>query len=132
MRLLWARVGIPHCPVCGERIQRQPVQQIADELMTLEEGRRFQILAPVVSQKKGEFVDLFAELAASGYSRAVVDGALIQLSEPPTLKKQNKHDISVVVDRLVASADILTRLTDSLETALGLTDGIVTIDFVDE
>ncbi|MFP5289671.1 MAG: excinuclease ABC subunit UvrA [Actinomycetes bacterium] len=132
MRLLWARVGIPHCPVCGEKIQRQTVQQIADELMELPEGRRFQILAPVVSQKKGEFVDLFAELAASGYSRAVVDGELIQLSEPPTLKKQNKHDISVVVDRLVANADVLTRLTDSLETALGLTDGIVTIDFVDE
>ncbi len=75
MRLLWARVGIPHCPVCGEKIQRQTVQQIADELMELPEGRRFQILAPVVSQKKGEFVDLFAELAASGYSRAVVDGS---------------------------------------------------------
>nr|WP_223159042.1 excinuclease ABC subunit UvrA [Microcella alkalica] len=132
MRLLWARVGIPHCPECGERIQRQTVQQIADELMTLPEGRRYQILAPVVSQKKGEFVDLFAELSAGGYSRAVVDGEVIQLTEPPALKKQNKHDISVVVDRLVAGADILTRLTDSLETALGLTDGLVVIDFVDE
>ncbi len=131
MRLLWARVGVPHCPVCGERIQRQTVQQIADELMTLESGTRFQILAPVISQKKGEFVDLFRELAAGGYSRAVVDGALIQLSEPPALKKQNKHDIAVVVDRLVAADDVLSRLTDSLETALGLTDGIVTIDFVD-
>lgn len=130
MRLLWARVGIPHCAVCGERIQRQTVQQIADELMTLESGTRFQVLAPVVSQKKGEFVDLFRELAASGYSRAVVDGELVQLSEPPTLKKQNKHDISVVVDRLVANDEILSRLTDSLETAFGLTEGLVVIDFV--
>ncbi|QOD92596.1 MULTISPECIES: excinuclease ABC subunit UvrA [Microcella] len=132
MRLLWARVGIPHCPECGERIQRQTVQQIADELMTLESGRRYQVLAPVVSQKKGEFVDLFKELAAGGYSRAVVDGEVIQLSDPPTLKKQVKHDIAVVVDRLVAKDDILTRLTDSLETALRLTDGLVVIDFVDE
>ncbi|MEN9620488.1 MAG: excinuclease subunit UvrA, partial [Actinomycetota bacterium] len=131
MRLLWARVGIPHCPECGERIQRQTVQQIADELMTLETGTRFQVLAPVVSQKKGEFVDLFRELAASGYARAVVDGEQIQLSEPPLLKKQVKHDIAVVVDRLVANDDALTRLTDSLETALGLTEGLVVIDFVD-
>lgn len=131
MRLLWARVGIPHCPVCGERIQRQTVQQIADELMTMEEGTRYQVLAPVVSQKKGEFVDLFAELAQAGYSRAVVDGETISLAEPPTLKKQNKHDISVVVDRLVAKSDLLQRLTDSLETAVGLTDGLVVIDYVD-
>jgi len=132
MRLLWARVGIPHCPECGERIQRQTVQQIADELMTLDAGRRYQVLAPVVSQKKGEFVDLFAELAAGGYSRAVVDGAVVQLTDPPTLKKQVKHDIAVVVDRLVAKEDILSRLTDSLETALRLTDGLVVIDFVDD
>src|SRR3712207_9133666 len=115
MRLLWARIGVPHCPVCGEKISKQSVQQIADQLMTLESGTRYQILSPVVSQKKGEFVDLFAELAASGYSRALVDGEQIQLSEPPKLKKQVKHDISVVVDRLVANDDILTRLTDSLE-----------------
>ncbi len=131
MRLLWARVGTPHCPECGERIQRQTVQQIADELMTLETGTRFQVLAPVVSQKKGEFVDLFRELAAAGYARAVVDSEAIQLSEPPTLKKQVKHDIAVVVDRLVANDDALTRLTDSLETALRLSDGLVVIDFVD-
>ncbi|WP_460510675.1 excinuclease ABC subunit UvrA [Frigoribacterium salinisoli] len=131
MRLLWARIGVPHCPVCGEPISRQTVQQIADQLMTLEEGTRYQVLSPVVSQKKGEFVDLFAELASSGYSRAVVDGEQVQLSSPPKLKKQVKHDISVVVDRLVASPSGLTRLTDSLETALRLTDGLVTIDFVD-
>ncbi|MDQ1570922.1 MAG: excinuclease subunit [Actinomycetota bacterium] len=132
MRLLWARIGIPHCPVCGERIERQTVQQIADQLMTLETGTRYQIVSPVISQKKGEFADLFRELSAAGYSRAVVDGEQIQLSEPPTLKKQYKHDISVVVDRLVAADDILTRLTDSLETALRLTDGLVSVNFVDE
>lgn len=131
MRLLWARIGIPHCPVCSEPISAQTVQQIADQLMELEEGTRYQILSPVVSQKKGEFVDLFKELTAGGYSRAMVDGKLIQLSEPPVLKKQYKHDISVVVDRLVAGPDILGRLTDSLETALRLTDGIVQINFVD-
>jgi excinuclease ABC subunit A len=132
MRLLWARIGVPHCPVCGEKIQRQTVQQIADQLMELETGTRYQVLSPIVSQKKGEFVDTFRELAAAGYSRAVVDGEVVQLSDPPTLKKQIKHDIAVVVDRLVASDDALTRLTDSLETALRLTDGLVTINLVDE
>ncbi|AMB58390.1 excinuclease ABC subunit UvrA [Microterricola viridarii] len=132
MRLLWARVGVPHCAVCGEKIQRQTVQQIADQLMELEAGTRYQILSPVVSQKKGEFVDLFKELAAGGYSRAIVDGEQIQLSEPPTLKKQLKHDIAVVVDRLVADPELLSRLTDSLETALRLTDGLVKINFVDK
>ena len=132
MRLLWARVGVPHCPVCGERISRQTVQQIADQLMTLPEGTRYQVLSPVVSQKKGEFVDLFRELASAGYSRAIVDGEQIQLSDPPKLKKQYKHDVSVVVDRLVAGEDILARLTDSLETALRLTDGLVTVHFVAE
>ena len=131
MRLLWARIGVPHCAVCGEVIQAQTVQQIADQLMELETGVRYQILSPVVSQKKGEFVDLFKELAASGYSRAIVDGSQIQLSEPPTLKKQVKHDISVVIDRLVAGPDLLSRLTDSLETALKLTDGVVEINYVD-
>jgi excinuclease ABC subunit A len=131
MRLLWARIGVAHCAVCGEKIERQSVQQIADQLMTLETGVRYQIVSPVISQKKGEFVDLFKELAASGYSRAIVDGEQIQLSEPPILKKQLKHDISVVIDRLVAADDILTRLTDSLETALRLTDGLVSINYVD-
>jgi excinuclease ABC subunit A len=132
MRLLWARIGIPHCPVCGEKIERQTVQQIADQLMTLPTGTRYQVVSPVISQKKGEFVDLFQSLAASGYSRAIVDGEQVQLSEPPILKKQLKHDIAVIVDRLVAADDILTRLTDSLETALRLTDGLVAINYVDE
>jgi len=132
MRLLWARIGVPHCPVCGEIISRQTVQQIADQLMQLEAGTRYQVTAPVVQQRKGEFVDLFKELAAKGYSRAMVDGDMIQLTDPPKLKKQFKHDIAVVVDRLVAADDLLTRLTDSVETALGLTDGIVQINFVDQ
>ena len=131
MRLLWARVGVPHCAVCGERIESQTVQQIADRLMELPERTRYQVLAPVVSKKKGEFVDLFQDLAAAGYSRALVDGELVQLSDPPKLKKQIKHDISVVVDRLVAGPEMLGRLTDSLETALRLAGGIVAIDFVD-
>ncbi|MEO7349404.1 MAG: excinuclease ABC subunit UvrA, partial [Terrimesophilobacter sp.] len=132
MRLLWARIGIPHCAECGEPIERQTVQQIADQLMNLDTGTRYQIMSPMISQKKGEFVDLFKELAASGYSRALVDGEAVQLSAPPTLKKQVKHDIAVIVDRLVAADDILGRLTDSLETALRLADGTVAIHFIDE
>jgi excinuclease ABC subunit A len=131
MRLLWARIGVPHCPECGAVIQSQTVQQIADQLMDLAEGTRYQIVAPIVSQKKGEFVDLFAELVSEGYARAVVDGELIQLSEPPVLKKSFKHNISVVVDRLVAAPDILSRLTDSLETGLKRAGGVVDINFVD-
>ncbi len=132
MRLLWARIGVPHCPECGEVIQRQTVQQIADQLMELPERTRYQIVAPVVTQKKGEFVDLFKELSAKGYARAVVDGDLVQLAEPPTLKKSYKHDIAVVVDRLVAGPDILSRVTDSVETALGLAGGVMQVNFVDE
>ncbi|PZU27657.1 MAG: excinuclease ABC subunit A [Microbacterium sp.] len=132
MRLLWARIGVPHCPECGAQIQRQTVQQIADQLMELPDRTRYQIVAPVVTQKKGEFVDLFKELSAKGYARAVVDGDLIQLSEPPVLKKSYKHDIAVVVDRLVAAPDILGRVTDSVETALGLAGGIMQVNFVDE
>lgn len=132
MRLLWARIGIPHCPECGEIIQSQTVQQIADQLMDLPEGTRYQVVAPVVSQKKGEFVDLFAELTASGYSRVIVDGEVVQLAEAPALKKSFKHDISVVIDRLVAGPELLSRLTDSLETALKLTSGTVDINYVDE
>jgi len=132
MRLLWARIGVPHCPECGEVIQRQTVQQIADQLMELPERTRYQIVAPVVTQKKGEFVDLFRELSAKGYARAIVDGELIQLADPPTLKKSYKHDIAVVVDRLVAGPGILERVTDSVETALSLAGGIMQVNFVDE
>ncbi|WP_221584082.1 excinuclease ABC subunit UvrA [Microbacterium sp. G2-8] len=133
MRLLWARIGIAHCPTCDARIERQTVQQIADQLVELPDGTRYQVVAPIVSQKKGEFVDLFQELGSKGFSRAIVDGELIQLAEPPKLKKSYKHDISVVVDRLVARGDsIISRVTDSVETALGLADGVIQVNLVDE
>ncbi|AUI53550.1 excinuclease ABC subunit A [Arthrobacter crystallopoietes] len=131
MRLLWARVGRPHCPVCGQPVTRQTPQQIVDQLLELESGTRFQILAPVVRGRKGEFVDLFKELSAKGYSRAKVDGKLVQLSEPPKLGKQFKHTIEVVIDRLVVKDGIQQRLTDSIETGLGLAEGRVLADFVD-
>ncbi|QOD05133.1 excinuclease ABC subunit UvrA [Pseudarthrobacter sp. BIM B-2242] len=131
MRLLWARVGRPHCPVCGEVVARQTPQQIVDQLLELEDGTRFQVLAPVVRGRKGEFVDLFKELTAKGYSRARVDGELVQLSDPPKLGKQFKHTIEVVVDRLVVKDGISQRLTDSVETALGLAEGRVLAEFVD-
>lgn len=131
MRLLWARVGRPHCPVCGEPVAKQTPQQIVDQLLELDEGTRFQVLAPVVRGRKGEFVDLFKELTAKGYSRARVDGDLVQLSDPPKLGKQFKHTIEVVVDRLVVKEGISQRLTDSIETALGLAEGRVLAEFVD-
>ncbi len=131
MRLLWARVGHPHCPECGEEITQQTPQQIVDILQEYPERTRLQILAPVVSARKGEFVDLFKDLLTQGYSRARVDGETVQLSDPPKLAKQYKHTIEVVVDRIVIKDGIHQRLTDSIETALKLADGRVLIDFVD-
>ena len=132
MRLLWARVGHAHCPECGEEITKQTPQQIVDTLMGYPERTRVQVLAPVVSARKGEFVDLFKDLLTQGYSRARVDGQTVQLSDPPKLAKQYKHTIEVVVDRLVIKDGINQRLTDSVETALRLADGRLLIDFVDE
>ncbi|RWZ84182.1 excinuclease ABC subunit UvrA [Glutamicibacter sp. HZAU] len=131
MRLLWARVGRPHCPICHEPISKQTPQQIVDQLMELPEKTRFQILAPVVRSRKGEFVDLFAELSSKGFARARVDGETIQLNDPPKLAKQVKHTIEVVVDRLALKEDARQRLTDSIETALGIAEGRVLVDFVD-
>jgi excinuclease ABC subunit A len=131
LRLLYARAGIPHCPVCGEVIERQTPQQIVDQVLAMDEGSRFQVLAPVVRTRKGEFVDLFSALQAQGYSRVLVDGTVHSLTDPPTLKKQEKHDISVVVDRLAVKGSAKQRLTDSVETALRLADGLVVLDFVD-
>lgn len=131
LRLLWARIGVPHCAECGEMIIKQTPQQIVDQLLQLPDGTKYQILAPIVSQKKGEFVELFSSLTAQGYSRVTVDGELIQLSDAKPLKKTFKHDISVVVDRLVAKSDIIQRLTDSVETALRLADGRMILDLVD-
>ena len=132
MRLLWARVGHAHCPECGEEITKQTPQQIVDILMGYPERTRVQVLAPVVSARKGEFVDLFKDLLTQGYSRARVDGQTVQLSDPPKLAKQYKHTIEVVVDRIVIKDGINQRLTDSVETALRLADGRLLIDFVDE
>ncbi|MFI5923725.1 excinuclease ABC subunit UvrA [Streptomyces anulatus] len=131
LRLLFARIGKPHCPECRRPIARQSPQAIVDKVLGLPEGSRFQVLSPLVRERKGEFVDLFADLQTKGYSRARVDGITIQLSEPPTLKKQEKHTIEVVVDRLTVKDGAKRRLTDSVETALGLSGGMVVLDFVD-
>ncbi|KOU45053.1 excinuclease ABC subunit A [Streptomyces sp. MMG1522] len=131
LRLLFARIGKPHCPECHRPISRQSPQAIVDKVLGLPEGSRFQVLSPLVRERKGEFVDLFADLQTKGYSRARVDGETIQLAEPPTLKKQEKHTIEVVVDRLTVKDSAKRRLTDSVETALGLSGGMVVLDFVD-
>ncbi|MBP7893969.1 MAG: excinuclease ABC subunit UvrA [Candidatus Planktophila sp.] len=131
LRLLFARAGRPHCPKCSKAVSRQSPQQIVDQILTMPATTKFQVLAPVIRERKGEFVDLFAELVTQGYSRARVDGETISLSDPPKLKKQEKHTIEVVVDRLTAKAESKSRLTDSIETALRLASGIVLLDFVD-
>jgi len=131
LRLLFARAGRPHCPKCGKAVTRQSPQQIVDQILELPPTTKFQVLAPVIRARKGEFVELFSDLITQGYSRARVDGAVIQLSEAPKLKKQEKHTIEVVIDRLTAKAESKTRLTDSIETALRLASGIVVLDFVD-
>jgi len=131
LRLLFARAGRPHCPNCGKAVTRQSPQQIVDQILDLPPTTKFQVLAPVIRARKGEFVDLFTDLVTQGYSRARVDGEVIQLSDAPKLKKQEKHTIEVVVDRLTAKAESKTRLTDSIETALRLSSGIVVLDFVD-
>lgn len=131
LRLLFARIGEPHCPVCGERISKQSPQQIVDRVLAMPEGTKFMVLAPVVRGRKGEYVDLFAELQAKGYARARVDGVVHPLTEPPKLKKQEKHTIEVVIDRLSVKRSAKQRLTDSVEAALGLSDGLVLLDFVD-
>ena len=131
LRLLFARAGKPHCPNCGKSITKQTPQNIVDQILELPAETKFQVLAPVIRARKGEFVDLFKDLLAQGYSRARVDGNTVALSEAPKLKKQEKHTIEVVVDRLTAKPDSKQRLTDSIETALKLANGLVTLDFVD-
>ena len=131
LRLLYARAGTPHCPECGDVIARQAPQQIVDRILDLDEGSRFQVLAPLVRARKGEYVDLFKQLQTQGFSRARVDGVVYGLEEVPTLKKQEKHSIEVVVDRLAVKASSRRRLTDSVETALKLGGGLVILEFVD-
>jgi excinuclease ABC subunit A len=131
LRLLYARIGKPHCPVCGEPISKQTPQQIVDRILEMKESTRFQVLAPVIRERKGEYVDLFADLQTKGYSRVRVDGVVHSLTDPPKLKKQEKHTIEVVVDRLTVKATSKQRITDSVETALTLAAGLVILDFVD-
>nr|WP_205827948.1 excinuclease ABC subunit UvrA [Bifidobacterium boum] len=131
LRLLFARTGEPHCPVCGEPVSAQTPQQMVDALLAMPERTRFQILAPVVRGRKGEFVDLLELLRSDGYARALIDGEMRQLSDDIKLTKQKKHTIEVVVDRLVIRDGIRQRLTDSIETALKLSKGLVIADFVD-
>jgi excinuclease ABC subunit A len=131
LRLLYARIGHPHCPVCGRAISRQTPQQIVDRILEMEEGTRFQVLAPLIRGRKGEYADLFADLQTKGFARVRVDGVVHPLTEPPRLKKQEKHTIEVVVDRLSVKQSAQRRLTDSVETALKLANGLLTLDFVD-
>ncbi|WP_093596583.1 excinuclease ABC subunit UvrA [Lentzea waywayandensis] len=131
LRLLYARAGKPHCPQCGEAIGKQTPQEIVDQVLAMEQGTKFQVLAPVIRGRKGEYVDLFQNLQTQGYSRAKVDGVVHALAEVPKLKKQEKHHIAVVIDRLSVKASSKQRLTDSVETALRLADGLVELEFVD-
>ncbi len=136
LRLLYARAGRPHCPTCGAPIERQTPQQIVDKILSLEEGARFQVLAPIIRGRKGEYVELFKQLQTQGFSRARIDGETYTLDtvlteDGPKLDKQKKHTIEVVVDRLAVKASSKRRLTDSVETALNLAGGLLTIDFVD-
>ncbi len=130
LRLLWARIGHPHCPNCDRPIAAQSAEQIIDQVMTIDEGTRFIVLAPVVRGRKGEYGKLFEELRADGYTRVKVDGELRRLEEEIALDKKFKHDIAVVVDRLMMRPDIRKRLADSIETAVGIAEGMVEIELV--
>lgn len=132
LRLLWARVGVPHCPKCGKEIRQQSIDQIVDKIMELPQGSRIQILAPVIRSRKGEHVKVFEDAKKSGYVRVRVDGIIYELSEEIKLEKNKKHSIEIVVDRLVIKPDIVRRLTDSAETALTLSGGLLYIDLVSE
>ncbi|MBQ6366508.1 MAG: excinuclease ABC subunit UvrA [Oscillospiraceae bacterium] len=130
LRLLWARIGIPHCPKCGREIHQQSIDQIVDRLMSLPEGTRIQILAPVIRGKKGEHVKVLEDARRSGYVRARIDGNLYDLSETISLAKNNKHNIEIVIDRLVIKPEVVRRLTDSAETALALAKGVMFVEIV--
>src|SRR5215813_9142664 len=131
LRLLYARVGRPHCPICGRPIAGQSIDSIVEQILALPQGTRFTVNAPVVRDRKGEYRDRFEELRNEGFTRVKVDGKQYTLDEPPTLDKKFKHTIEVVVDRLIMKEDLRTRLTQSVETAVALAEGIVVIDLVD-
>ena len=130
LRLLYARIGVPYCYSCGRRIEKQTVEQMVDSLLQLEQGTRIQILAPVVRGRKGEYREVFEQIRRDGYLRVRVEGKILEVDQPIKLDKNKKHDIEVVVDRLVVESKIATRLADSLETALNLSSGIVLVDVV--
>ena len=132
MRLLWARIGVPHCPKCGKEIRQQTIDQIIDQIMVLPEGTRIQVMAPVVRGRKGEHTKVLEDARRSGYVRARIDGEMHELDEEIKLSKTFKHQIDIVVDRLIVRADIATRLTDSVETASNLTGGLVTVNLLKE
>ena len=132
LRLLWARVGVPHCPKCGKEIRQQSIDQIVDQIMALPEGTRIQLMAPVVRSRKGEHVKVFEDAKKSGYVRVRVDGIMYDLTEEIKLEKNKKHIIEIVVDRLVIKPDIIRRLTDSAETAMALAGGLLTVDIPKE
>ena len=132
LRLLWARVGVPHCPKCGKEIRQQSIDQIVDQIMALPEGTRIQLMAPVVRSRKGEHVKVFEDAKKSGYVRVRVDGIMYDLTEEIKLEKNKKHIIEIVVDRLVIKPDIIRRLTDSAETAMTLAGGLLTVDIPKE
>ena len=130
LRLLYARIGIPHCPICGREIQQQTVDQIVDQVLKLPEGTRFQLLAPIVRGRKGEYAKELEGARRSGYVRVRVDGSMYELSEKIPMDKNKKHNIEIVVDRLVVKEGIRSRLTDSLETVVSLTEGLILIDVI--
>ncbi|MBQ9460140.1 MAG: excinuclease ABC subunit UvrA, partial [Oscillospiraceae bacterium] len=132
LRLLWARVGTPHCPNCGKEIRQQSIDQIIDQLMAMPEGTRVQIMAPVIRGRKGEYAKVFEDARRSGYVRARVDGSMYELDEEIKLDKNKKHNIEIVVDRLILRPDVVHRLTDSAETAASLSGGLVLVNFVQE
>ena len=132
LRLLWARVGVPHCPKCGKEIRQQSIDQIVDQIMALPEGTRIQLMAPVVRSRKGEHAKVFEDAKKSGYVRVRVDGIMYDLTEEIKLEKNKKHIIERVVDRLVIKPDIIRRLTDSAETAMALAGGLLTVDIPKE
>ena len=132
LRLLWARVGIPHCPNCGKEIKKQTIDQIVDQVMAYPERTKIQILSPIIRAKKGEHAKIFEDARRSGYVRVRVDGIIYDLSEDIKLEKNKKHNVEVVVDRLVIKPDIIRRLTDSIETATSLSDNLVIINILEE
>lgn len=131
LRLLFARAGKPHCPKCGKEIAKQTPQNIVDQILQMQDGSKFQVLAPVIRARKGEFLDLFKDFTTAGYARVRVNGTVYAIADVPKLKKQEKHTIEVVVDRLSVKAESKSRITDSIETALRLASGLVILDFVD-